>query len=342
MHRRRAEEVLARQAAVAELRERIDFRETLNVLAAEAHVSRTGVLTSWAAATPVGFGGTDARLFAVCAGVTALLVACMAAGWVSSVAVALWLIVPGGVALAYRRRVWQVIRRVDAAADDLSLLEALLSRLEQEAFTTAKLTALHGRLEAAAVVRPSAHIAQLRRYIAARDALRNEFVRPFGLLLLVRSQAAVAIDRWHAAHRASLAAWVTAVGEFEALSSLATYAFEHPRDPFPSIEPVGPVFEATALAHPLIAEGTAVANNVALGGDGAAGARHQRLEHVRQEHPDARGRGQHGPGACRCAGPCRTAAALADWPSARPSASRTRCRRATRASTPRSCAFATS
>jgi len=261
-----AEEVLARQAAVAELRERIDFRETLNVLAAEAHVSRTGVLTSWAAATPVGFGATEARLFAVCAVVTGLLVAALAAGWVSSIAVVLWLIVPGGVALAHRVRAWQVIRRVDAAADDLSLLEALLSRLEQEAFTAPKLTALHGRLDAAAVIRPSARIAQLRRYIAARDALRNEFVRPFGLLLLVRSQAAVAIDRWHAEHRTSLAAWLTAVGEFEALASLATYAFEHPRDPFPAINADGPVFEATALAHPLIAEGSAVANSVSLGG----------------------------------------------------------------------------
>jgi len=259
-------EVLARQAAVAELRERIDFRETLNVLAAEAHVSRTGVLTSWAAATPVGLGPTQARLFAACAAVTALLVAALVAGWLSSAAVALWLIIPGGVALAHRARVWQVIRRVDSAADDLSLLEALLARLEQDAFTTPKLTALHGRLDAASVIRPSARIAQLRRYIAARDALRNEFVRPFGLLLLVRSQAAVAIDRWHAAHGASLAAWITAVGEFEALASLATYAFEHPRDPFPSIEQEGPCFAATALAHPLLPEGAAVANSLSLGG----------------------------------------------------------------------------
>ncbi len=260
------DEVRARQAAVAELRERIDFRETLNVLAAEAHVSRTGALTSWAAAIPVGLGATQARLFGACAVVTALLLAAMAAGWVSSVAVVLWLVVPGAVALAHRVRVWQVLRRVDAAADDLTLFEALLSRLEQDAFTAPKLSALHGRLDAASVVRPSARIAQLRRYISARDALRNELVRPFGLLLLVRSQAAVAIDRWHAAHRTSLAAWITAVGEFEALASLATYAFEHPRDPFPTIEQEGPVFSATALAHPLLAEGSAVANSVSLGG----------------------------------------------------------------------------
>ena len=74
-------EVLARQEAVAELRDRIDFRETLAVLAAEAHVSRTGTLTAWARATP-GRSRAGARApFAVCAVVTAIvLVTAMLAG----------------------------------------------------------------------------------------------------------------------------------------------------------------------------------------------------------------------------------------------------------------------
>jgi len=260
-----APEVILRQQAVAELRGRVDFRETLAVLAAEAHVSRTGTLTAWAGADPVGLGPSHAIQFAACALVTTILVTVMLAGWMSSVPVLLWLLVPALVALAHRARVWRVLRRVDAAADDLSLLEALLVRLEQEQFSSARLNVLRGALDGAA--RPSALIAQLRRYIAARDALRNEFVRPFGLLLLVRSQAAVAIDRWHAANRASLAAWIAAIAEFEALASFGTYAFEHPADPFPVIAESGPVFDAVAIGHPLLQESTAVRNDVALGGD---------------------------------------------------------------------------
>jgi hypothetical protein len=259
-------EVLARQAAVAELRGRIDFRETLAVLAAEAHVSRTGSLTTWASATPVGLGPAHALVFASCALVTAALMAAMFAGWITSIPVLVWLVVPGAVALAHRARVWRVIRRVDAAADDLSLLEALLVRLEEETFAAPRLGALKGALEGA--LRPSRLIAQLRRYIAARDALRNELVRPFGLLLLVRSQAAVAIDRWHAAHRASLATWIAAIGEFEALASLATYGFEHPADPFPTVADDGPVFDAIGISHPLLPESTAVRNDLTLGGPG--------------------------------------------------------------------------
>jgi hypothetical protein len=258
-------EVVERQAAVSELRDRLDFRETLAVLAAEAHVSRTGSLTTWAAGGPVGLGPTQAALFGACAAVTTALLGGMFAGWIPGSVVVGWLAVAGGIALFHRRLVWQVIRRADAAADDLSLLEALLARLEQEDFGASRLAALRGALDGEA--RPSALIARLRRYIAARDVLRNEFVRPFGLLLLVRSQAAVAIDRWHQAHRASLAAWIAAIGEFEALASLATYAYEHPRDPFPTIATDAPVFDAVALGHPLLPDTTAVRNDVALGGD---------------------------------------------------------------------------
>jgi hypothetical protein len=257
-------EVRERQQAVAELRGRLDFRETLSVLAAEAHVSRTGSLSRWAAAEPVGFGALEARLFAVCAVVSAVLVGASASGLVPGVVAIGWLVVPAAIALWQKNRVWRVLRRVDSAAHDLSLLAELLDVLEQTRFESPRLASLHGTL--GGDTRPSQLIGRLRRLIAARDALRNELVRPFGLLLLVRSQAAVAIDRWHQVNRVQLARWLTTIGEFEAFSSLATHAYEHPADPFPELTHDGPVLDATALAHPLIPETVAVRNDVALGG----------------------------------------------------------------------------
>src|SRR5579884_1800970 len=58
---------------------------------------------------------------------------------------------------------------------------------------------------------------------------------------------------------------MAAVGEFEALCSLASFAYEHPSAVFPALSD-GPDlhFEATALAHPLIPPAEAVANDVAL------------------------------------------------------------------------------
>lgn len=258
-----ADVVLARQQAVAELREKPAFRERLAVIAAEAHVSRTGALVTWARSAPVDLKPSRAVLFGVCALVNAGLVGLWLAGAMAGIPVVAWLAFSGGVALGHRRRVWQVLRGADAAADDLSLFEALLRELESEQFSASRLSALRVAFDGQA--RPSVLIARLRRLIAVRDLLRNELARPFGLLLLVRSQTAVAIDRWHRQHQASLLAWIAAVGEFEALASLATYAHEHPADPFPTLVPDGPSFEAHDLGHPLLPESTAVRNSLSLG-----------------------------------------------------------------------------
>jgi hypothetical protein len=258
--------VRLRQEAVAEFRDRVDFREALAVLAAEAHVSRTGSLARWAASTPVGFGFTERALFAGCAVANAAVVTAMFMAWIPSIAALAWLGVSGTIALRYKARVWQVIRGIDAAAHDLSLLETLLGRLENETFGAARLKTLHAALSGES--RPSMLIAQLRRSIGLRDMLRNEIARPFALLLFVRSQASVAIDGWHQRHRATLIAWLDTVGEFEALASLATYAYEHPADVFPTIAEGERVFRGTSIAHPLLNEATAVRNDVAIGGAG--------------------------------------------------------------------------
>ena len=58
--------------------------------------------------------------------------------------------------------------------------------------------------------------------------------------------------------------WLSALGEMEALVSLGTYAFENPQDPFPVLEETGPLFDAQALGHPLLARSRAVCNDIRL------------------------------------------------------------------------------
>jgi DNA mismatch repair ATPase MutS len=77
---------------------------------------------------------------------------------------------------------------------------------------------------------------------------------------------ALAVEAWRARHGASVGAWLTAVGELEALCSLAGFAWEHPADVYPELEESEPRFEAESLGHPLIPEARCVRNDVALGG----------------------------------------------------------------------------
>ena len=73
------EEVRARQAAVAELALKIDFREDLNVLAAESYVGRTNALMEWAASPAAGLSRVHGAVFGACAVISASLVVFVAA-----------------------------------------------------------------------------------------------------------------------------------------------------------------------------------------------------------------------------------------------------------------------
>jgi DNA mismatch repair ATPase MutS len=97
------------------------------------------------------------------------------------------------------------------------------------------------------------------------QATLNLWFKPIAALLLVREQTAVGIDRWHAAYGSAVGNWLRAVGDVEALSALATYAYEHPADPYPALVDGGPLFDASALGHPLIDQQLGVRNDVRLG-----------------------------------------------------------------------------
>jgi DNA mismatch repair ATPase MutS len=175
----------------------------------------------------------------------------------------LWLIAESLIAMTWRRRVRTVLSRITSPDRDLALISELLTRIESERFSSAMLSEISSALLTDGMA-PSRRIAQLRRLTSWLDSTRNQLFAPFALALLVPQQLAVAIDRWHAHFGVHLLTWVAAVGDLEALSSLATYAFEHPADPFPVLVDAGPLFDAQGLAHPLMAETASVRNDVAL------------------------------------------------------------------------------
>ncbi|MGE3508252.1 MAG: DNA mismatch repair protein MutS [Vicinamibacterales bacterium] len=260
------DEIRARQEAVAELRPKLDFREDLAVLAAEAHVGRTSGLAAWAATPPHGLASWLGGLFALLAAGTAALITLAFLDRVPGQAVLLWLLLQAGTVALWRTRIHEVVHRVDAPSLDIRLLTQLLERLEREAFVAPRLVQIHERLMAGGAL-PSVRLRQLQRRVSALDSMHNPLFAPFGTALLVRAQSAVWIDRWHAANGRLLLQWLGAVGELEALSSLAAFAYERPANPFPTILQEGPRFDARGLAHPLIVGHVAVANDVTLGGE---------------------------------------------------------------------------
>ena len=210
----RSSEVRARQAAVAELRPQVRVSaKTLAVLAAEAHVGQTSALAGWAAAAPAGLPDRVAALGAA----RRSRVVDDRASWPRAISgqpspgrrvLCIWAGRRQAAVAAFWRR--KVERRPSrdrrCRARSRALLTELLATVERERVRVAAGSRrFMQRARRPTASRRRGAIARLQSLVSALDSTHNLLFasdRPF--LLLVRSQVAVAIDRWHAAHGRAL------------------------------------------------------------------------------------------------------------------------------------------
>ncbi len=257
-----AKEIKERQAAVEELRSKLDLREELSVLGADIRAGvNPDLLSQWATATPILFSHA-ARIL------TALLAAAAAASllaWAALDAARLWflaaLLLEGVWALTFRHRVVHVLEATERPVEDLALLSQVLALLERERFSSPLLDRLRRELDSEGLP-PSRQIARLNRLIVLLDSGRNQLFAPIAALLLWKTQIAFAVEAWRRRSGPKVPRWLDAVGEMEALCSLAGYSYEHPADPFPEILDPGACFVGRRLGHPLIPEDRVIRNDV--------------------------------------------------------------------------------
>lgn len=266
------DEVAARQAAVRELVPNTGLRERLAVLGdgqgAGVHAE---LLRSWATAPRRLPGGWPRLLLGLLAGlVVAIPVWWLAANGPTTGTARLLvaaLLAEGVMAAWFTRAVQTTNHQANTPARDLELLSALLETIEQQTFSSERLVALQRDL--GGTERPaSSEIARLKQLIALLESRTNLMFALIAPLLAWATQIAFAIEAWRARTGQHIPRWVDAVGEFEALAALATYAAEHPEHTFPAFVSPPSAIEAQALAHPLL-PASAVANDIAMGGGSA-------------------------------------------------------------------------
>ncbi|HSR53977.1 MAG TPA: DNA mismatch repair protein MutS [Acidobacteriota bacterium] len=261
------EVVRSRQEAVRDMRPRLDLREDLAVLEAEveerADPSR---LIAWAQ-RPAPAAAPWLRLLAPLLVVITLVTIAVSityelGPWPSLAA----LLVQGAFGLALRKRSLEAIEGIDQPSSDLQLLSKVLKRMEDEAFESDHLQDLHRRLMTEGKT-PSQQIERLALLMELLDSRRNQMFIIFAYALLWTTQLALALEEWRRRCGPSIADWLEALGEMEALSSLAGFAFENPQAPFPEIleADAGPHFEGVDLKHPLLGRDRCVPNSVLLG-----------------------------------------------------------------------------
>lgn len=240
-----AAEVGVRQAAVADLRDRLDLREALDGIAGERPADEDrAALDAWVA-QPQWPGLDFARRSVAALSILSLPVVILGlaagiGGWVVLFVLAML----GGSALVLRHRVHATLAPIEPYAATIAVYAGVLVRWERES------------------VGPTVRVEPLRRLARRLSWLR---VIPLAAPVLGQTQLALAVESWRRRHGPDFAGWLDAAGRAEALCSLATYAFENPVDPFPEIIEPGPCVDGRALAHPLMPRGTCVPNDLTLG-----------------------------------------------------------------------------
>ncbi|MGB6109743.1 MAG: mismatch repair protein [Acidobacteriaceae bacterium] len=255
-----------RQAAVAELRNRLDLREDLEVLGEEVGAGvAPEKLLQWAEAPAelrqVGLRWAAPLLMVLAVGAT--VVWAVRGTFLPLLAV---LIVEASVMRWLKKRLQGIFSSTESTFENLDLLSGMLARLEREEFRSARLQALQTALTSHAM-KGSEAIARLRTVvdlIASRD---NTIVKVLDVPLMYSVQVALRAEAWRAQHGAAVRGWLDATGEMEALLSLSAYHYEHPEDAFPEFIDGAPHLEGEALGHPLIPATKCVRNQVKLDGE---------------------------------------------------------------------------
>jgi hypothetical protein len=261
------EEIRTRQMAVDEIRPSFTLREDLALLGADIPAGiDLDSLGRWATGPRILFSGALRWLTLGLALATSLALLAWLLDWTSRWPFFILLVIEGAYAWSLSSRVHRVLGPIEKRAADLAIFYGILQRIERERFTAPWLIRLQEALKTEGRP-PSERFAQLVELIEWLNAKRNQIFTPLALMLLWDTQFAFAIEAWRSHCGSGIPRWLEAVGQFEALSSLATYAFENPDDPFPDLVDKGPVIEGIDLGHPLLPRDQCVRNDLRLNTD---------------------------------------------------------------------------
>ncbi len=268
----------ARQSQVRALRGAWRLREDLAALGQQLHaVVHDDALAAWAEA-PAAVAAPDwFRQLRLCHAsmLVGVGIGLMTHVWLPLLAAATWQAWVGR-RFARAQGVQPIGEGLEAPRRELPALAQIVARLQRPAAGEGEgeadaLTAPLGPLRSHGAVGASAAIDRLERLGQALDWRKNQLLAPLAWLVMWEPHLALQVENWRLRFGPQVRGWLQAVGECEALLSLAGYAFEHPEDVFPDLVAgevaaggPTPVLAGEQMRHPLLPRATAVAHDVHL------------------------------------------------------------------------------
>ena len=258
--------ITARQQAVAELSSMNDLRIALHASATESSEESPDEKATATADTTISVPDFALPRWAVVlsyvAGPLFLTAIVLAAIGIIPATTLLWLLIFNLlVAASVSKRISRLHRWLCDTATLLTTRRPLLAEIEDAQFRSPLLLGLQQRLTDDGI--PSSRlIRRLSMMLTNLDQRYNAIsFLLFNGTMLWDIVTVNSIRRWMSRHGGSIATWCRTLGEIDALSALATYAFERPDYTYPRLDPAHEVImEAEGMGHPLIPAARRVAN----------------------------------------------------------------------------------
>ena len=259
-----------RQEAVQELAPKLGWRQTLQMLGRLNRSERRdpAPFLEWAESEPVLDGRRWLVWFArIGAAATAIVVLLAVLRVVPPAGVSIPLILNLLLSIECGRVIGDRISVAREQHPALRSYSELLGHIDTQSFNAPMLAELLDGL--GAHTRP-AHEEVRRLGKITSFAVPPSAISHFALQALGNWDTHVldALERWQRDNGAHVRAWLEAIGVVEALSALASLAYDNPAWVFATVSPEETSFEASHLGHPLIAESARVCNDATVGPPG--------------------------------------------------------------------------
>lgn len=167
------------------------------------------------------------------------------------------------------KKITILIQRFESITAHVEGVSAHLKAIENTQFKSEKLQQLQQQLHTNGA-HSSEIIQELKRSLDSYYQRSNILIGiVLNAFLLWDIKHAQAIFKWQEKYGDKLANWLHVVAQFDALNSLANFAYTHPQFIYPEVEQNQPyTFYATNLKHPLLPDYVAVGNDFESNGKG--------------------------------------------------------------------------
>ena len=167
-------------------------------------------------------------------------------------------------ALYISKKVSPLHQQVSKITEELEVLSDSLQLIEQMHFTSAFLKNLQNEF-IQQNGKASTEINNLKKILERLDLRFNLVVFiPLDILLQWDLQQVMALEKWKQKNQKKVLQWFTALGEMEAINSLATLSFNHPEWCFPILKEDHFFIEGKEIGHPLIPADKCVKNSLKI------------------------------------------------------------------------------